>query len=158
LAGPILIGRNSASYTLALSNDYDTVTRNSLGAILGDYPIITASIYEGADKKTKSISLSKWPSEFGSSQIDPEYASYANNTLDIKKIPPDFVSGAFTFEWEGFTKDFSLKVVESNIDYNLIVEKTEIDDSTAGRFIVKVLRTDASGTRTLVSGEDDNTV
>lgn len=159
LAGPTLIGRNGAGVVLSLDNDYDSVARNSLGTIISTLPItVGATLHEGTVLKECNITMVA-PGEFMSNgALNSAYATYSNNTLTIKNIPNDFVSGVFKFSYEGFSKNFSLSVVPSEVDYDLIVDNTNVDSSLAGFVIIKVKKTDVNGSTEFTKSSDSNEI
>jgi hypothetical protein len=63
------------------------------------------------------------------------------------KVPASFVGGKFTFENGILKKEFSLSVVTSEVDYDLIVSQTVINSTSSGGSVaITMKKTDSTGT------------
>jgi hypothetical protein len=123
-----------------LDNDSELLVRNSSGTILGTLPEVTAKLYiNGSVDSTKVITLSAPDAFTASGSLISTFASFDGSKLKITGIPSGFESGDFTFSYSTYTKKFSLRVVDGEYDYDLIVDRTTINSSGAGGiFNVKV--------------------
>ena len=134
--------------TMLLSNDSDIIVRNNLGVIVGDLPTTQVFALQGANQIDNATFTETAPPNFEKGS-DKHY-TFENGLLTIKKIPDDFEGGTFTFIYSGISKSFSLKVVSSEVDYNLIIDKTLINSTEKGGTVkITVKKISADGTKIL---------
>jgi hypothetical protein len=110
---------------MLLSNDSDIIVRNNLGAIVGDLPETQVLVLKGANEIENPDIETTPPTDF--EEGSDKHYTFENGFLTINKIPDGFEGGTFTFTYGVISKSFSLKVVSSEVDYNLIIEKTLIN-------------------------------
>lgn len=150
--GPTIIGRNGAdALTLVLDNDNDIIAQSANGQIIGELPTVNAAVYLGGVKQTGAqIFITEVPKGYGLEKPTVSYNgqdySFSNNTLTIKQIPENFIDGYFVFKYNDLTVKFHLRVVQSEVDYNLNISQTLINSSNSnGTIYLQVKKTNASG-------------
>ena len=135
--------------SLELSNDSDIVAVSDK-VVVGDLPKVVANVYQNSEKnESAKVVLKTYPA----AMVEGIHFTYSNNTLKIENIPTNFSNGNFIFEYttdfDNITitknKTFSLAVVNSEIDYNLFIEKSVINPTNDGSFYVKVQKTTSAG-------------
>lgn len=149
--------------TMLLSNDSDIIVRNNLGAIVGDLPTTDVFVLRGATPvEGANITLTP-PDGFvqgveGEEGVDTHY-TFDGKKLTINNLPEGFTAGAFTFEYAdtGISKTFPLKVVSSEVDYNLVIDKTLINSTKEGGTVkITVKKISADGTKILEKPYDES--
>ena len=148
---------NGINLSLSLSNDNDVVAITADGRVLGTLPSVVASVMKnGQLESTYTSQISVAPPEAPSGEEwewiegseDSNYTwNSSTHTLTINKIPSGFSQGNFVFSKDDLSATFSLRTVQSNVDYNLVIDKTLINNTTSGGTIgVKVRKTKEDGT------------
>ena len=149
---------------LLLDNDSDIIARNSLGGIIGNLPIVEARVWEGSDLVTGSeITITppsgEWNGKYSEENVyDNDNTIIIGKKLRITDIPSDFTKGNFTFSNGVLNKIFSLSVLTSEIDYDLIVDKTLVNNTDIESkevITVTVKKTDNTGTSILYTNSDE---
>ena len=128
--------KDTVPYSLSLSSSFDTMVIATDGQVISTPPTITATAYLGANIAT-DIDINCYPQNKAYTE---DYYSFDSetHTLTIEQqnsYPGDCI---FTFELrraseeEGevlITKDFSLKIITSDVDYDLVVNPTIVNTS-----------------------------
>jgi hypothetical protein len=156
------------AYTLSLSNDMDVVAYNNAGQPVSSFPVTTTatrhfgggSVDAGDEDGGLGTITLECKSEGWTQRVDGVGDwSYddASDTLTIYSCPRD---GEFLFSWieDGVTYDsetFTIRRIESNVDYDLVIPQTVFNTSVAGGTIgISVLKK-SSTTTTLTAPDND---
>ena len=142
ISGPTVIGYNGANGTspiiISLSQDVDIVARTPQGEVISELPSVTVEIYEGAVLlENAEATLSEFPAAFAdeAGKLNTNYASFENQTLIIHQLPEGFTGGFFEFAYNFIEKSFSLNVVTSEVDYDLVLEKSVVNSSYSEGYV-----------------------
>lgn len=132
---------------LSLDNDSDVFVTKADGTSVSSpievTPILTR---DGVEEENKTFELVSFPESFKDGEsLKTDHASFDGKKLIIEKIPEGFEHGIFTFGWGDLRASFTLRAVQSNVDYNLCFDKTVVNSSTAGSVQVWVNKTDETG-------------
>ena len=75
--------------------------------------------------------------------------------LTIKNVPAGFTEGVFTFDYNGVKEQFKLRAIESEVDYNLIFDKTLINRSNisddGGTIKLQIQKTESGKTPVFIT-------
>lgn len=149
-----------SSLMLALSNDNDVFAKHE-GKIIGageNVAIATVQCYRFEGNSATAIGNInlQTPSQ---GWTDKYYSWDSNNyILTIYDIPVNEKQGAFAFIWRDenqqiiLEKAYTYTVLESNTDYDLIVDKTVINASSKGAINASIRVTTSDGTNIYSSG------
>lgn len=147
----------TSPYTISLNNDADIIAQSTTGVIVSTLPIVQASAYIGSSQQNTTLSCTP-PENW---ILNTNY-TFENNTLEILKIPNGFKEGEFIIKWGSIAeKRFSLKVIPSEVDYDLIISKPVINNSyTSGidTFPVTVRKKSIDGINILNKPTDDTDI
>lgn len=165
IEGPTLIGRNGKdSITLVLDNDSDIIAVSPNGKIIGQNAAksnalvtVTASVIKnGYTEPGIRFNIFSAPTGF----VIQNHYKFENGILEIYDIPEGFTSGNFVIcdqkedDTDGDLRaTFGLRTTTSNVDYNLNITPTVVNNSLGdGTITVKVNKTKEDGTVTMLEG------
>ena len=147
----------SGGLVLSLDNDSDVFVTNADGTSFSSPIEVTPILTRDGIKEDVEFSLISLPDSFkDGNSINGEYASFDKKKLTISKIPAGFEHGIFTFEWGNLRTSFTLRAVQSNVDYNLWIDKTVInntntDENSGDKIKVRIQKTDDKGTTSFLA-------
>lgn len=128
--------KDTVPYSLSLSSSFDTMVITTDGQVISTPPTIAATAYLGANIAT-DIDINCYPQNeaYTGDYYTFDTEAHTLTILEKDRYPGDCI---FTFELrraseeEGgalITKDFSLKIITSDVDYDLVVNPTIVNTS-----------------------------
>lgn len=152
---------NGINLSLSLSNDNDVVAITADGRSLGTLPSVVASVMKNGQLEsslTSGISVAH-PIAPNNEWVwsDDDYTwNRETHTLKINSIPSGFSQGNFVFSKDNLSATFSLRTVQSNVDYDLVIDKTLINNTLSdGTILIKVRKTKEDGTIEEISSSNE---
>ena len=165
IEGPTLIGRNGKdSITLVLDNDSDVIAINANGKIVGQdtnkrkvLVSTTASVVRNGVKENGFNFSLATPTgqQWTERKNGVGHYEFSDGKLEIYDIPSGFSHGNFIISDTAgdLNATFGLRTMTSNVDYNLNITPTVVNNSSSdGTITVNVNKTKEDGTVTTLEG------